>query len=249
MENKNFFGNFIAVIFVSLVALYLVKVFDISYPLTLVTSSKSSELAVVGEGKVEAVPDTAYVDAGITVNKASSVDEAQKKINDTNNKIIAGLKAIGIEKADIKTSNYSISPNYNYVNNENKLDGYNGNATITIKVRDQQMASKVIETVTTAGANQIQGYRFVVDKPELYREQARNAAIQNAKDKAAKIAKDLGIKLGKITNIIESSSSNNLVYYKALPLSGGGMGGSNGVNIEPGSQTVTSEVTLYFEKN
>lgn len=249
MGNKNFLGNFIAVIFVSLVALYLVKVFDISYPLTLVTTNKSSELAVVGEGKVEAVPDTAYVDAGITIDKASSVDEAQKKINDTNNKIIADLKAIGIQKTDIKTSNYSISPNYNYVNNENKLEGYNGNATITIKVRDPQMASKVIEAVTTAGANQIQGSRFVVDKPELYREEARNAAIKNAKDQAAKIAKDLGIKLGKITNIVESSSSNDISYSKALPLSVGGMGGSNGVNIEPGSQTVTSEVTLYFEKN
>ena len=250
MENKNFLGNFIAVIFVSLVALYLVKIFNISYPLTLVTSSKSSELAVVGEGKVEAVPDTAYIDAGITVDKVSSVDEAQKKINDINNKIITDLKAIGIEKADIKTSNYSISPNYNYVNNENKLDGYNGNVTITIKVRDPQMASKVIEAVTTAGANQIQGSRFVIDKPELYREQARNAAIQNAKDQAAKIAKDLGIKLGRITNIVESSpSSNDLVYSKALPLSGGGMNASSGVNIEPGSQMVSSEVTLYFEKN
>lgn len=249
MENKNFLGNFIAVIFVSLVALYLVKVFDISYPLTLVTSSKSSELAVVGEGKVEAVPDTTYVDAGITVDKASSVDEAQKKINDTNNKIIAGLKAIGIEKADIKTSNYSISPNYNYVNNENKLDGYNGNVTITIKVRDPQMASKVIEVVTAAGANQIQGSRFVVDKPELYREQARNVAIKNAKDQAQNLAKNLGIKLGKITNIVESSP-NQPILYKAMAAEGIGAGGGGGpTQIEPGSQTITSIVTLYFEKN
>ena len=37
-------------------------------------------------------------------------------------------------------------------------------ANIQIKVRDPQMASKVIESVTTAGANQIQGSRFVVDK-------------------------------------------------------------------------------------
>ncbi|TRZ52395.1 DUF541 domain-containing protein [bacterium] len=249
MENKNFLRNFIAVVFISLFALYLVKVFNISYPLTLVTTSRSSELAVVGEGKVEAIPDTAYIDAGITVDKAASVDAAQKSINDTNNKIISALKAIGIEKTDIQTSNYSISPNYNYTNNQNVLDGYNGNVTLIIKSRDPQMASKVIEAVTSAGANQIQGSRFVVDKPELYREQARNAAIKNAKDQAVKIAKDLGIKLGKITNIVESTSANDLTYSKALPVSGGGMGGGGGVNIEPGSQTVTSEVTLYFEKN
>jgi uncharacterized protein YggE len=249
MENKNFLGNFIAVVFISLLALYLVKVFDISYPLTLVTSSKSSELAVVGEGKVEVTPDTAYVDAGVTVDKASSVAEVQKKIDETNNKIINALREIGIEKADIKTSNYSINPSYKYENNENKIDGYNGNVTIEIKVRDPQLASRVIETVTTAGANQIQGSRFVVDKPELYREKARNAAIKNAKDQAQNLAKNLGIKLGKITNIVESSP-NQPILYKAMAVEGIGAGGGGGpTQIEPGSQTITSIVTLYFEKN
>lgn len=245
MENKNFLRDFIVVVFISLVALYLVKVFDISYPLSLVTTSRSSELAVVGEGKVEVTPDTAYVDAGITVNQVSSVGEAQKNIDETNNKIINALREIGIEKGDIKTSNYSIFPNYKYENNNNKIDGYNGNASIEIKVRDPQLASKVIETVTTAGANQIQGSRFVVGKPELYREEARNAAIQNAKDQAQKIAKDLGIKLGKITNIVESSPDSPVLYSKALPVSGGGGGGPE---LEAGSQTITSVVTLYFEK-
>lgn len=249
MENKNFLGNFISVIFFSLIALYLVKVFDISYPLTLVTTNKSSELAVVGEGKVEVTPDTAYIDAGITVDQASSVAEAQKEINEINNKIINALRKIGIEKADIKTSNYSINPNYKYENNEDRVDGYNGNVTIEIKVSDPQLASRVIETVTTAGANQIQGSRFVVDKPELYREEARNAAIKNAKDQAQKIAKDLGIKLGRITNIVESSSNQPVLYKTTMMAEGIGAGGGGGpAQIEPGSQTVTSVVTLYFEK-
>ncbi|MDO9028535.1 MAG: SIMPL domain-containing protein [Candidatus Roizmanbacteria bacterium] len=247
MENKNFLGNFIAVVFIALVALYLVKVFNISYPLTVVTTSKSTELAVVGEGKVEVTPDTAYVDAGISVDRASSVEEAQKTINKINNKIINALRDIGIEKADIKTSNYSIYPSYKYENNENKLDGYNGNATIQIKVRDPQLASKVIETATTAGANQIQGSRFVVDKPELYREEAREKAIKNAKEQAEKMAKNLGIKLGKITNIVESIP-NQPVLYKTMMAEGIGAGGGGSANIEPGSQTITSVVTLYFEK-
>lgn len=247
MENKNFPGNFLAAVMLTILGLLTIKIFNISYPMTIVSTTRSSELAVVGEGKVEVTPDTAYVDAGITVDKMPSVAEAQKKIDETNNKIINALREIGIERADIKTSNYSINPNYTYVNNENKLDGYNGNATITIKSRNPQMASKVIEAATGAGANQIQGSRFVVDKPEIYREEARNAAIKNAKDQAEKIAKNLGVKLGKVTNIVESSS-NDLAYSKALPLSGGGMGGGGGVNIEPGSQTVTSVVTLYFEK-
>lgn len=249
MENKNFILNFIIVVFVSLVALYLVKIFNISYPLTLVITSKSTEMAVVGEGKVGVTPDTAYIDAGVTINKVSSVVEAQKNIDEINNKIINALREIGIEKADIKTSNYSINPNYKYENNENKIDGYNANATIEIKVGDPRLASKVIETVTAAGANQINGSRFVVDKPELYREEARNIAIKNAKDQAQNLAKNLGIKLGNVTNIIESSPDQSTapIYAKSYAAEGlEGRGG--GPTIEQGSQTLTSVVTLYFEK-
>ena len=248
MENKNFSRNFLAAVVFTILGLLTIKVFNISYPMTIVSTTRSSELAVVGEGKVEATPDTAYIDAGITVDKISSVAEAQKKISETNNKIVNSLRVIGIEKGDIKTSNYSINPNYKYENNENRVDGYNGNVTVEIKVRDPQLASKVIETVTAAGANQIQGSRFVIDKPELYREEARNAAIKNAKDQAEKMAKNLGIKLGKITNIVESSPDNPSLYAKDMLIAGGGLGGGGSTTIEQGSQTLTSVVTLYFEK-
>ena len=247
MENKTFAGNFLSAVIFTILGLLTIKFFNISYPMTIVSTTQSSELAVVGEGKVEVTPDTAYIDAGITVDRASTVAEAQKRINETNNKIINSLREIGIEKADIKTSNYSINPNYKYENNENRIDGYNGNVTVEIKVRDPQMASKVIETVTTAGANQIQGSRFVVDKPELYREEARNAAIKNAKEQAEKMTRNLGIKLGKVVNIVESSpgQSTPISYEKFAEDLGGGGGGPA---IEQGSQTLTSVVTLYFEK-
>ena len=247
MENKNFSGNFLSAVIFTILGLLTIKFFNISYPMTIVSTTQSSELAVVGEGKVEVTPDTAYIDVGITVDHASSVSEAQKKINEINNKIINSLREIGIEKADIKTSNYSINPNYKYENNENRVDGYNGNVTIEVKVRDPQLASKVIETVTTAGANQIQGSRFVVDKPELYREEARNAAIKNAKEQAQNLAKNLGIKLGKVVNIVESSpgQSTPISYEKFAEGLGGGGGGPV---VEQGSQTLTSVVTLYFEK-
>ncbi len=239
--------NFFTAIVVSLIALFVIKYFDISYPLSVVSTSKSTELAVVGEGKVEVSPDTAYVDAGITVDNRATVKEVQDTINTINNKIINALRDAGIEKADIKTSNYSVYPNYKYENNVNTISGYNGNATVQIKVRDTQTVSQVIETVTTAGANQIQGVRFTIDKPEVYREEARDKAISNAKDQAEKMAKNLGIKLGKVVNIVESSPNEPVPLYGKTMAEGLGGGGGAPV-VESGTQTVTSIVTLFFEK-
>jgi len=248
MENSNnFLKNFFIVVLISFIALYLIKVLDISYPLTIVSTSKSTELAVVGEGKVEVSPDTAYVDAGITVDNRTTVKEVQDTINTINNKIINALRDIGIEKADIKTSNYSVYPNYKYENNINTINGYNGNATVEIKVRNTQMVSQVIESVTNSGANQIQGVRFTIDKPEVFREEARNKAIANAKEQAKKMAKNLGIKLGKVVNIVESSANQPIPAYKTYA-EGIGAGGGGGPIVESGTQTVTSVVTLYFEK-
>lgn len=249
MENKNFSGNFLAAVIFTVIGLYLIKLLNISYPLTIVNTSRSSELAVVGEGKIEVSPDTAYVDAGISTDNKTTVSEAQNVIDTVNNKIVAALKDLKINKADIKTSNYSVYPNYKYDNNVNTISGYNGNATIEIKVRDTQLVPKVIEAATKSGANQIQGVRFTVDNPQSYREQARNAAIKNAKEQAQKIAKDLGISLGKITNIVESSDNGvSPKYDQMMPMAGGGAGGSGLPVIEQGSQTLSSTVTLYFEK-
>lgn len=235
---------------VVLISLFVIKSFNISFPVTLTSVTQSGELSVVGEGKVDVIPDVAYINVGITVNNKPSVNEARAGIDTVNNKIIESLAGLGIAKKDIKTNNYSVNPNYIYENNESKINGYNGNANLSIKVTDTEMVSKVIEAASASGANEIQGTSFTVDKPEKYREEARNKAIANAKEQASKLTQSLGIKLGKITNIVESNGGNPVMpmYAKDMAVSSGFGGGGGSPSIEPGSQTITSVVTLYFEK-
>lgn len=247
-KNSNQIGPQYIVLII--IGLLIIKFFNISYPISITNINKVTELSVVGEGRVEAIPDTSYVDLGIVVNNQSSVNEAQKQINEVNNRIILGLKKLNVQKKDIKTTNYSIYPNYSYINNQNVLDGYNGSVTVTVKVRSPDLVAQVIEVATVAGANQIQGTRFLIDDPNKYREEARSKAIENAKEQAQKMAKDLGLKLGKITNIVESAGSESQAR-SALKLmsSDQGLGGIGTNDFQQGSQTVTSVVTLYFEKN
>lgn len=97
----------------SLVFLWLIKFFDISYPISVTTRTVSGELSVVGEGKVDVVPDMANVQAGITAD-GKTVQEVEGKVNEINNKIVSALEKLGIDKKDIKTTNYSINPNYRF---------------------------------------------------------------------------------------------------------------------------------------
>ena len=245
--------NKLSVYLVGLTATFLfllfIKVFNVSYPLDLMitNTTKSTELAVVGEGKVDVVPDTIYVDLGISVMNVPTAESAQSKIDEVNNKIIAALKSLGVDAKDVKTSNYNITPAYSYFpEKENKISGYNGNATVNVKLKDAKLATSVIAKATEAGANQIQGTRFVVDEPEKYREEARNKAIENAKEQAQKLSKELGISLGKVVNIVESTNNQSYPAYERAML--GGAKTDAGPVLEPGTQTVTSTVTLFFEK-
>ena len=229
--------------------LVVIKAFNISYPVMLMNTNRSTELSVVGEGKVEVVPDTGFVDVGVNVNNASSVEEAQAQINKVNNQIVTEMNKLKVDKKNIKTSNYSIYPNYDYSKESTgTITGYNGNVTVSIKTNDIAVVPQVIEVATKAGANQVQGTRFEVGDPAKYRADARNKAIENAKQQAAELAKNLDIKLGRVVNVVESTSTGGRDMPVMYADRAEGMGGGGSANMEPGSQTITSVVTLFFEK-
>ncbi len=237
---------FSAVIIILL--LIIIKFFNISYPISVTNQTVSGELSVVGTGQVDVVPNSATVSVGVVAN-GKTAQEVQTSISATNNKIVAAVEKQGVAKKDIKTTNYSVNPTYNFTNGQNNIDGYSGNATLTIKVKNTSNLTPIITAATEAGANQIFDTQYVVDSPEKYQEEARNKAIANAKEQAAKLSKQLGIRLGKVINIAESSSNTSPMYpmpfaKQTLDSAGGGV-----ANLQPGSQTIVSTVTLYFQKN
>lgn len=225
----------------------ILSALHISFPLMITTTNRSTELSVVGEGKVEAVPDTAKIDVGITVDKGNTVADVQKQIDTTNNAIIAALQKIGIDKKSIQTGNYSIYPNYSYNGNDRSQNGYSGDVRLTITVKDTAKVAEAVQAATAAGANNIYGTTFSIDNPDKYREEARNMAIANAKKQANQLAGSLGIRLGKVTNIVESNATGDSpIMFEKSALNAGGGGG--GADFQAGTQTVQSVVTLYFEK-
>lgn len=234
---------------VTLLTLLVVQWSGLSFPMRItMTTGSSADFSVVGEGKIDVVPDTGYIDIGITVNKVASAEEAQNEIAEINNQLVEKMKSYGITKEDIKTTNYTVNPNYDYSSNSSgTIQGYNGSASLSIKVQKADELGEIAKAATAAGATDIYNTRFNIENPEKYREQARTKAIENAREQANKLATQLGIKLGRVTNVVESSNANPIYpMYSDLKMGMGGGGGA--ANLQPGQQTITSTVTLYFEK-
>lgn len=201
-----------------------------------------------GIGKVVGSPDIASVDMGMTT-QSKGVGSALKENNQKINDLIVKVKGLGIPAIDIQTTQFNVYPNYDYSNSKQTIVGYTASQNVTVKIRNLDLVSNVLDAAGAIGANQVSGLSFTIDNPEKLQADARKKAIVDAMNKAAVLEKQLGVKLTRIVNFSESNGGNSPVPYYSMDKVG--MGGAAAPSVAPsiqtGSQDIVSNVTLTFE--
>ncbi|MDP3785304.1 MAG: SIMPL domain-containing protein [bacterium] len=183
---------------------------------------QSPAISVTGEGKVFAKPDLGVITLAIN-SEAKGVEEAQAGATQASNRIFEALKSKGVEEKDIKTTNYSTSPQYDYPDGKRRLLGYQVSQSFEVKIRELAQTGAIIQAASGAGANQVGGLSFTTEDPTKLQSEVRDKAIEDAKTKAGELAKKLGIKLGKIIGFNEFGGVSPLPYYGVAER--GGLGG------------------------
>ncbi len=191
-------------------------------------SYEENTISVTGTAEVSSEPDIATF--SFTVEEtAKETDEAQEVISEKVSKILNGLEDLDIDDKDIKTESYTIYPKEEWVTIKNPKEevsvdgeiyiadrrgkyvqvGYDVSQRITLTVRNFDIVGDVLKLMTENKVENLNGPNFQIEDPEGLQDQAREEAIADAKDKAKKLAKDLGVKLGKVISFNE----NNGGYY------------------------------------
>lgn len=234
-------GEYLLLVLVIWLGVFAYAKFGPGLPVSSIVTQKTDLFTVSGEGKVTATPDVAILNLGMTTQK-NSVKTAQAEANTVVNNLTKAVKELGVKDADIKTTNYSVYPNYDYP----KISGYNININLMITVRDIDRVNDILDKAASLGINSVGGVQFTVDEEKLkeLNKEARLKAIKDAKLKAEELATLSGMTLGKIVNIQEGSNRTypQPMYAKADMIAGGG-----GAEVQPGSTDVTSSVTLFYE--
>ncbi len=202
-------------------------------------------LSVSATAKAESIPDTAVVTIGV-LTEAQTAKEAKTQNTQQMNQVLAFIKQAGIEDPDIKTSQFNIAPKYNYNNQQQTVVGYQANQTITVKVKNIDKSSEQLESIVDGavlqGANQIQGVDFFFANNEDLMQNARKKAIAKAIENAQQIAKDAGMQLGRVVNVITADQgAPSPMFMSTMALAK-----ANSSQIEPGSQNVVETVTVLF---
>lgn len=202
-------------------------------------------IRIEAQGKVTTKPDIAVTTMGMIAD-APTVAEAQAKNTDVMNKLITGLKNLGVDEKDIQTTNYNIYPQYTYKNGgERNLDGYEVSQTVTVKIRDLTKSNKVLALAGEVGANNVSGLNFTVDDPEVYKAQARDIALQKVAARAKALQQALGVQFSGVYSYDENDGTGGPIMYAMSDKVGMG-GGGGAPDIQTGSQDVSLTVGVTF---
>jgi uncharacterized protein YggE len=168
-------------------------------------------ISVSSTGTVKVTPDAVRLNASVSAIAKVSKD-ALSNANKAADKFRTAILANGIDKKNLASTTLTVYPEYNYTQETgNVLIGYRASQSFEVIIRNAAKAGEIVDTVVESAGDAlyINGVTpFVFDNSKAT-EAARVSAVKNAKAKANSYAKLLGVKIGKIVNLQESSAPSS----------------------------------------
>jgi uncharacterized protein YggE len=244
---------------VVLVGILLVSAFNAgtaSNNRVVVTSDNAPDIKTLSvSGSVTKMVTPDKVDIVLSVE---TIDKLASK-SQSDNAVIAeavrkALSNDGVINSDIKTVSYSVYEDFEWNDFIQKSEsvGYKTVNQIQVTLKDTSMAGKVVDAAVGAGANRVSSISFGLSKEKELevRKTALADASTTAKAKADSIASGLGITVGKVYSVSESSfyyAPNYANYAMAKEDSVGS--GATPTPITAGDVEVNATVSVQFELN
>jgi len=232
--------------------------------------TRQGSINVSGQGEVYKKPDLAVMNFSV-VSFAKTVADAMADNTEKMDAIIDVTKSLGVGEKDLQTTNFNINPRYDYVKSatpllptteiavdeeyyypsgKRVLSGYDITQTLTVKIREENMEKigTIINEIVASGANQVGSLQFTLDDPDAAQAEAREKAIEDAKTKAQELAKQLGVKIVRITGYSEGGYYPSVqLNYAAKDMATGMGGGESAPAIQTGESKITVSVNISYE--
>lgn len=204
-----------------------------------------SSIRVSADAKVSAQPDRAQIDIGVNTRAAKSQDAAAQNAR-TVQAVLDALRQ-AVPAATLKTSSYSLNPNYDYHNGgEPTVTGYTAMNVVQVTLDELPKIGNVIDAATQAGANHVQGVQFTLRSEDAVRASALRTAALKARAEADTLADALGLKVVRVLAVEETAAHVTPLFrpaMRAATLSSAPVS----TPVEAGSLDVTADVTLTVE--
>ena len=214
----------------------------------------TARIEVGGEGTAYRAPDLAVTQLTVMRNAATAAD-ALAEANEAIAAVTKAMGELGIEKRDLQTAGFQISPQYQYDNQPNgqqsppKVVGYEVRNSLSVKVRDLAKLGDVLDRAVQLGVNEGGSINFEIDDASAISNEARRLAVADARKRAETLAEASGLKLGRVILIQDGAMRNEplppvpmMELKMAAPASA-----SSRVPVETGENAVRADVRVVYE--
>ncbi|PBN46124.1 SIMPL domain-containing protein [Capnocytophaga sputigena] len=207
-----------------------------------IAQNQTPTVEVVGEGIVYATPD--MVNISISIEK-EGLD--LKNLRQKNGEAVA--QVLQLLSKELPMENFQTSYVSLYKDDYNKLNKYRVVQNINIKLEDISKYDNLMNTIFDAGVNRIDGISFGVKNKEKLLQEARVAAIDDARKKALLYAVSLDQNIGKAIQIKEVNSHFNDIQpvERMSKMSLGSPANGNDNTLAVGKIAIEAQVNVAFE--
>ena len=159
-------------------------------------------VVTTGEGVVQVVPDRAFIN--ITAeSRAANPREAQRKNTELMKPVQDKLRAAGIPADAIRTTNYELQQEWDFVNNKRVSRGYVARNTVEVRVDNLEKLGELLDMAVTAGATSVGDIRFDLKERAKLEREALRLAVADARARSDAAAAGAGQSVARVVRIEE----------------------------------------------
>lgn len=205
-------------------------------------------IQATGEGTVSAKPDQAVIEIGVVSQGTTAAAAAGENAKQTESCLSELGRLRGANKK-LRTTNYSVRPNYQYPKPGAApvISGYTATNIVEVTLDDLALVSKVIDAATQNGANIVQKLQYQLKNSAAVRAQALRQAAEQARASADAIASGLGVKVVRVLSAEEVTPQEGPVMYKRVMAPPAPAGAVSPTPLEVGMIEVSLTVMLRVE--
>lgn len=207
-------------------------------------------IRVVGEGQILRSPDLAVVRLTV-LRQAGEANQAVAASTEATRKLIAALVSMGINRDDMQSADFQISPRFDYTAKpdgmapSSTIIGYDARNTLMVRVRKVTEVGNVLDVALKNGVNEGGAVDFLVEDIAAAVDEARKKAVRAAAKSAGTVAEASGLRLGPIV-AIEDQPAATVFPYASTDARLRAASADGGVPVETGKNVVTARVAVSY---
>ncbi|EYD70984.1 SIMPL domain-containing protein [Limimaricola hongkongensis] len=198
-------------------------------------------ITVIGEGHVRAVPELARVRLGVS-ETADTARAALDAMNAAMGRVLARIEEAGIAPENVQTGQLSLGRDYARPRDgAREPEGFVASTMVEMRVTDLDSLGAVLDAAVGEGANRLEGIEFALADRAGAHDEARRAAVADARARAELYAEAAGVKLGPLLSLSESGGGHG-----PRPMMEMRMAADGGVPIAQGEVEISAGVSLVY---